>query len=310
MRELSAVEDRVELGWSFSLLGNSLWQEGLVAQAETVGANLLEVSRNLGDLHGEGTCLVLLSACQLEAGNVDGAREYALAALRTFTELDDPWGDATARLVLGMTERVAGNLDAATTALERGLHSAIQVASVGTEARLRTELAATRLDAGDRDGAASEARATLALVRSGGGDRDSEIRALVILAKRARDLADDPDASLLLEEAIALAGGEVRTSIWRRAVAWSAILAAEAGDVPRSERLAADALQGSWESARTWVLAQRAVAAAQKAAGNRAGAEATLTTVLGRFRESPLAFLEVVRTELRDLQTSGPGAPA
>ena len=98
----------------------------------------------------------------------------------------------------------------------------------------------------------------------------------------------------------------MRTSIWRRAVAWSAILAAEAGDVDRAQRLAADALSGSWESARTWVLAQRAVAAAQRAAGNDAGALATLDAVLGRFRDRPLAFLAVVRDELRDLQDRRP----
>ena len=173
--------------------------------------------------------------------------------------------------------------------------------AVGTEARLRAELAATLLDGGDPEGAAREARATLALVRSGGGDRDSEIRALVVLAKRSRDLADDPDAALLLEEAIALAAGDVRTSIWRRAVAWSAILAAEAGLVERAERMAAAALSGSWESARTWVLAQRAVAAAQRAGGNEAGALATLDAVLGRFRDRPLAFLDVVRDDIQKM---------
>jgi len=301
-RELSAAEDRLGLGWCFGILGNSLWQEGRVAQASNVAENLLAASEGLGDPWGDGMCLVLLAGCHLEAGDIDAARECTATALRTFTELDDPWGDANARLVHGMIERVAGDLPAAQVALERGLETAHQVASFGAEARLRAELAATLFDAGDNGGAAREARATLALVRSGGGDRDSEIRALVVLAKRARELADDPDAALLLEEAIALAAGDVRTSIWRRAVAWSAILAAEAGAIDHAARLAADALSGSWESARTWVLAQRAVAAAQRAGGDADGAMATLDAVLGRFRDRPLAFLDVVRNELRDLQ--------
>ncbi len=270
-RELSADEDRLGLAWCFALLGNSLWQEGRVEQAEHVADNLLTASRRLGDPWGEGMSLVLLAVCRLEAGDLATSREDVALALRTFTELDDPWGDASARLVLGMVERVAGDLDAAQAALERGLEAAHQVASVGTEARLRAELAATLLDAGDPAGAAREAQATLGLVRSGAGDHDSEIRALVVLAKRARDARDDPDAALLLDEAIALAEGDVRTSIWRRAVAWSAILAAEAGATQRAERLAADASSGSWESARTWVLAQRAIAASQRAAGNVAG---------------------------------------
>jgi class 3 adenylate cyclase/tetratricopeptide (TPR) repeat protein len=299
---LSADDDRLELGWCFAILGNSLWQEGRVAQAETVAGNLLATSRQLGDLWGEGTCQVLLSGCLLEAGDLAGAREQAQAALRTFTELDDPWGDATARLVLGMVERVAGDLGAARAALERGLATALQVASVGSEARLRAELAATLLDDGEPDAAASMARTTLDLVRSGGGDRDSEIRALVVLAKRARDLGAPGDARLHLEEAVALADGEVCTSIWRRAVAWSAIVAAEGGEVARSKELAAAALQGSWESARTWVLAQRAVAAAQAAEGNRVGALATLDAVLGRFRDRPLAFVDAVRNEVRSLE--------
>jgi tetratricopeptide (TPR) repeat protein len=301
-RELSAQEDRLGLGWCFGILGNSLRQEGRVGQAQNVADNLLSLSRGLGDPWGEGMCLVLLAGCQLEAGDPDGARATVSAALRIFAELDDPWGDANARLVQGMVERVAGDLPGAQAVLERGLQTAQEVASFGTEAQLRAELAATLLDLGDHKGAAREARATLGLVRSGGGDRDSEIRALVVLAKRARDLDDDPDARLLLEEAIALAAGEVRTSIWRRAVAWSAILAADAGAVPRAQELAADALSGSWESARTWVLAQRAVAAAQRAEGNRAGALATLDAVLGRFRDRPLAFLDVVQSDIRDLE--------
>ena len=255
---LSAADDRLGLGWCFSILGNSLWQEGRVAQAHGVAENLIEASRRLGDGWTEGMCLVLLAACLLEAGDLDGARATANDALRTFAEHDDPWGEASGRLVQGMVERVADDLPAARAALERGVAVARGVSSLGTEAQLRAELAATLFDAGDHRRAAREAKATLALVRSGGGDRDSEIRALVVLAKRARDKADDPDAARLLEEAVALAAGEVRTSIWRRAVAWSAILAAEAGDVERAERLAADALQGpgralapgSWPNAR------------------------------------------------------------
>lgn len=301
-RELSADDDRLEMAWCFGILGNSLWQEGRVSQAQNVADNLLEASRRLGDGWNEGMSLVLLSGCRLEAGDLDGARAAAGEALRTFAELDDPWGDGSARLVQGMVERVAGDLPAARAALERGLEVAQRVGSVGTEARLRAELSATLLDAGEHEAAATEAAATLALVRGGGGDRDSEIRALVVLAKRARDVVDDTGAAALLEEAVNLAGGELRTSIWRRAVAWSAIVAAEAGDVGRAQRLAADALQGSWESARTWVLAQRAVAAAQGAAGNRPGARATLDAVLGRFRDRPLAFVAVVRDELRDLE--------
>ncbi|MEQ1788546.1 MAG: hypothetical protein ABL966_15950, partial [Acidimicrobiales bacterium] len=172
----------------------------------------------------------------------------------------------------------------------------------GAEARLRAELAASLLDSGDERGAAREAHRTLDLVRSGDGDRDSEIRALVILAKRSVVLAADPDAGRLLDEAIELASGDIPTSIWRRAVAFAAILAAHDGDAERAQQLASSALEGSWESARTWVLATRAVAAAQRAAGDADGALVTLEAALDRFEGRPLAFVDAVRDDVRLVQ--------
>ena len=298
---LAAVDDQPGLGWCFGILGNSLWLEGRVGQAHDIAESLLVTASAQAEPWGEGMCLVLLAGCQLDAGEVALARETDRAALRAFAELDDPWGESSARLVQGMVERVAGNLPASIAALERGLGTAQQVASVGGETRLRAELAAALLDAGDPAGAEREAKATLALVRSGGGDSDSEIRALVVLAKRCSLLGERAEATLLIEEAIGLADGGIRTSVWRRAVALAAILAAEAGDLPRAERLAADAVQGSWESARTWTLAQRAVAAVQRASGNPAGAKATLDAVLDRFRDRPLAFVDGVRSDIGDL---------
>jgi class 3 adenylate cyclase len=300
---LAAVDDRAGLGWCFGILGNSLWLEGKVSLAQTIAENLLTTASELSEPWGEGMCFVLLASCQLDGGAPEDARSSVGSAIRAFAELGDPWGDANARLIQGMVERVDGNLSAARAALSRGLTTAQEVASVGTEARLRAELAATLLDTGDPDGAAREARATLSLVRSGGGDRDSEIRALVILAKRARALGEHDESAVLLDEAISLGAGAVRTSIWRRAVAMAAIQAADEGDVTRAQRLAADALSGSWESARTWVLAQRAVAAGQAAGGNQAGALATLDAVVGRFRDRPLAFVTAARDDIERLSS-------
>lgn len=302
-RELSAANDRLGLGWCFGILGNSLWQEGRVEQARTVAESLLAAAGGQGDPWGEGMCQVLLAGCLLEAGEVAGARAAAAAAEHAFAELADPWGAATACLLEGMVERVGGDLPGARAALERGLEATRGVGAVGTEARLRAELAATLLDQGDEQGADRQARATLALVRNGDGDRDSEIRALVILAKRSVLLQDDPDAGRLLAEAVELAAGEVPTSIWRRAVAVSALLVARHGEAARAGRLAADALDGSWESARTWVLATRAVAAAQRADGDLPGALRTLRQALERFEGRPLAFVQPVRDDVRSVQS-------
>lgn len=300
---LSMVGDRPGLAWCFSILGNSLWQEGRVGQARAIAENLLAAASQ-SDPWGQGMARVLLAGCLLEGGDLDGARREVGGARRAFEEMDDPWGDATARLVEGMLERVAGDLPAARQALERGLATAARVAAVGTEARLRAELAATSLDLGDAAGAAREARATLGLVRSGGGDRDSEIRALVVLAKRAQQMGAGADAGLLLEEAVGLADGAVRTSIWRRAVAMSALQAAGEGATERAERLAAAASDGAWESARTWVLAQRARAAAQRSAGAPSDALATLEETLERFVDRPLAFVVPAQQEAAELRRS------
>lgn len=300
---LSLVGDRPGLTWCFTILGNSLWQEGRVHQARGIAENLLAAT-SPSDPWGQGMVRVLLAGCLLEGGELDRCRDEVETARRGFDELGDPWGEATARLVEGMLERVAGDLPAARRALEQGLGSAARVAAVGTEARLRAELAATLLDLGDEGGAAREARATLGLVRSGAGDRDSEIRALVVLAKRARAMGADADAGLLLEEAVGLADGAVRTSIWRRAVAMSALQAADDGSTERAERLAAAAADGAWESARTWVLAQRARAAAQRATGHPTDALATLEATIDRFADRPLAFVVPAEEEAEHLRRS------
>jgi hypothetical protein len=52
------------------------------------------------------------------------------------------------------------------------------------------------------------------------------------------------------------------------------------------------------------VIAQRAIATAQAADSNPAGALATLDAVLGRFRDRPLAFVEAVRADVRALESS------
>ena len=126
----------------------------------------------------------------------------------------------------------------------------------------------------------------------------------MVLAKRARDLGDDPDVGATCSaEAVDLAGGEVRTSIWRRAVAWSAILAAEAG-----RRRAGAAARGRRAPAARGRAPARGCSPSGRwppRSGRRAtdaGALATLDAVLGRFRDRPLAFLAVVRDELRDLE--------
>ncbi len=303
---LYAADDRQAVGWCFGILGFSLWQEGRIAQASAIGESLRAGSVDQGRPFAEAMCTTLLAATTLEAGNVAGSRALTAEAERALADIDDPWAKATLRLVEGMTERVAGDLAAAESFLRRGLSAAARVGAMGEECRLRAELAATLLDQGRLAAAEVEARRTMGLVRAGSGDRDSEIRSLVVLAKRARLVGDESGACRFLEEAATLAPATIRTSVWRRAVALRAIEAADSGDVDGAHRLAADANTGAWESARTWILAQRAAAAALRAGGDSEGARTALEAALRRFDQVALAFLEPVRDDLRALEPRAP----
>ena len=92
-------------------------------------------------------------------------------------------------LLQGMASRASGDLEASRAHLMRGLAIAPRVAYVGEESRLLSELARVELDAGDLAEATRRARSSLALVRSGVGEVDSEVRALHVLAEVA--LAED-----------------------------------------------------------------------------------------------------------------------
>lgn len=256
------------IGWCLGILGFSLLQEGRLGLARDIGDNLLGLSRARGDPWAEGMCSVLLAATAVEAGDLHEAAVQAGEAERVFAELGDPWGEAIVLLTRGRAARAGGDVDGARSLLTVGLDAARSVRSAGEEARLLAELAAVEADAGDRAEAARRAHAALAIVRGGSGDRDSELRALVALA-RAEQAADPDAARLALEEAVSLRGDEPATTAWRQAAARLALLEVGGGDPARALALAAAASDGAGECPATERVASEALAAAVAAAGSR-----------------------------------------
>ncbi len=123
-----------------------------------------------------------------------------------------------AHLVLGGAARLRGALDEARTLLLSGLDTARTVTYVGEESRLLAELAAVEAEAGNADEATRRARAALALARSGLGDQDTGLRALLVLAQLAAHAGDVDAEQLLLEEAVSARRDHSATDTWRQAV--------------------------------------------------------------------------------------------
>ena len=199
---LSEAGDPGGATWCVGILGFSHLQRGDIEAAIEVAELLLERARERGDSWGMATCTLLLAAARLEHGDLRRAAGLAESAARRFAELDDAWGQAMSALLQGMASRASGDLEASRAHLMRGLAIAPRVAYVGEESRLLSELARVELDAGDLAEATRRARSSLALVRSGVGEVDSEVRALHVLAEVALAEDDRVTAQLLLEQAV------------------------------------------------------------------------------------------------------------
>jgi tetratricopeptide (TPR) repeat protein len=259
--------------WCFGILGFVLLIEGRVEQAADIARNLGGLAGRRGDPHGETLCEVLLALCANEQGDLVEAERAVQAAADRLVELDDRWSEAMVALARARLATDRGDVAAGRAALDEGLTAARSVRDVGNEARLTVELAVTEAALGDPAVAADHARRALALVRGGVGDRESELRALLVLAG-----AEPVDgARVLLEEAAAVAAG-APTSTARAAAAELAVLLARAGDLGEARRLAAVAADGAEESLRAWVPARRAEAVVLACSGDEAGARSVLAT--------------------------------
>ena len=226
-------------------------------------------------------CRVLVALVAVEAGDAATALgELALAA-STFEEVGEAWGAGMAAIIAARAHRLAGGPGEAIAVLEVALAEARRAGNVGTEARLLVEWAAAECELGRDVTAAEHARAALTLVRSGVGDRDTEIRALVVLAV-ATERSSPAGARLLLEEAVGLLGESPPTTSWRQAHAELARVLAPSD--PAAALLAARVAVGEAAAVRSWVPGMRALAAALEAAGDVEEAAAVRDELQRRLR--------------------------
>lgn len=305
---LSEAGDPGGATWCVGILGFSHLQRGDIESAIEVAELLLERARERGDSWGMATCTLLLAAARLEHGDLRRAAGLAESAARRFAELDDAWGQAMSALLQGMASRASGDVEASRAHLMRGLAIAPRVAYVGEESRLLSELARLELDAGDLAEATRRARSSLALVRSGVGEVDSEVRALHVLAEVALAEDDRVTAQLLLEQAVetglhavgqpraeetapGLTERDLASNATRQAAARLSQLLCGWGDTSTAAELLDLAAAGSQASAPTRVATARARAAALADSGRTAEAAAVLGEVLDAYADEDFAFL-------------------
>jgi tetratricopeptide (TPR) repeat protein len=306
---LSDAGDPGGATWCVGILGFSHLQRGDIDAAIEVAELLLDRARERGDSWGMATCTLLLAAARLERGDLRRATALAEAATRRFAELDDAWGQAMSALLQGMASRAAGDLEASRAHLLRGLALAPRVAYVGEESRLLSELARVELDAGDLAEATRRARSSLALVRSGVGEVDSEVRALQVLAEVALAEDDQATARLLLEQAVGtglravgppstgeedLLGDQARdlaSNTTRQAAARLSVLLYGWGDPASAEAALGLATAGELVSAPTRVATAQARAAALSGSGRATEAAEVLGEVLDAYGSEDFAFL-------------------
>ena len=237
MRWSAESDDFGSIGWCFGLIGHTLLQAGHVDQARALASNLRAVSSSQSDPWGEWTCAILEAACLLADGDNEAALDLAVQAELHLEELDDTWGLALARVVHGQAARLAGDLDGARSVLQAALTRTHQEDFIGEDARILAELGRVEIDAGNPGLAEQQARSALALVRSGVGDHESGLRALLVLAEVELVTGTASAAELLLEEAVQPCEPKDRTETWRLAALMLADMRIDAGDRAGATRL-------------------------------------------------------------------------
>lgn len=299
----SEVGDIGAMAWCWGILAFSFLQSGDVDRTLQITHDMAELARAQGDNWSEATCALLNSVAMATCGQLGEATAQADIAERMFRELDDVWGLAMIVLARGIIARFGGRWRAARRHLLDGLEMARRVEWVAEEARLLTELATVELQAGNREDARRRARAALALVRTGIGDHESELRALCVLGEVSRARGDLAEAQLVLEEAAGPVEAAPATTTlgWALAQATVADLLVECGDLDSAQRRAErayDAGSGSVEVHTRAVLVLADVACAR---GEDDQARRLLEDALERWEGERLAFLEPVRKRLLGL---------
>ncbi len=298
---LSEEGSPIEAAWSVGILGFTFLIVGQLSQARSIVENLLEQARLQSDPWAVARCRLLLAACLVAQAQLTEAEQLVTAAGRPLSDKDTLWEQAMLHLIQGRIARSRGQLDQARRRLQRGLETSRGTSYVGAEARLLIELAGVELEAGNPDVAEDRARATLAVVRAGLGDDDSQLRARIVLARLAKRRGDPGEAELQLEDVIAAGTGKRGpiTDTWRVANAELALLLVESGELGRAAEVVDAAERDGVETVRVLLQVVVARATLLAAQGRNAEAVTRLSKALDRFPEAPVGQAQPARA-LRD----------
>ena len=175
-------------------LGNDLFMEGKLAEAERIELDALHVAQQIGLKGATAYEELSLSQIRLARGNVLQAGNDAQAALTTWTGLRYDKGRALALSALGAAERFNNSSrKQAAVHLRESIRILEASGLVGSLAQARLELARAELDQGDARGAADLSRSAaggFASQRSPAG----EASALGLLALALESLDDQNTA--------------------------------------------------------------------------------------------------------------------
>ncbi len=289
MESLGQEGSPIEAAWCMGILGFSFLVIGQLAQARSVAENLLELARIQSDPWTVGRCRLLLAACLVAQAEVGEAERLISKAERPLSDREMLWEQSMLHLIDGRIARTKGDVERARRALQRGLETSRGTSYVGAEARLLIELAGLELECGNLDEAEDRARATLAVVRAGLGDDDSQLRARVVLARVAHQRGDTDQAELQLQDVVATGAGRGPiTDTWRVANAELAQVLVETGQLDRARQAVERAADGGVETVRVALQVAVAHAGLLAAEGRVDEALAELDRVLERHPLGPV----------------------
>jgi class 3 adenylate cyclase/tetratricopeptide (TPR) repeat protein len=299
--------DDAGTAWCLGIFGFALALEGRLAVAAELADNIGRLAVERGDPWGEGMCAVLSGLCASERGDLGGASAAAAAAQARFDALGDRWGVSQVALTHGRVAHDGGDLETARSVLGAGLAAARSVDDAGSAARMLVELAGAEADLGDPEQAERLARRALDVVADGVGDRETEVRAVLVLGRAAQQRQGVEGGRALLEDALERAGG-ARTTTRRATQAELALVLADVGDLEAAAALVEEADRDHGAPClRAWIPARRAQAAILAAQGRTDEAAEVLDGALAITPTAAVVPTALLRSD-RDALSRGRGA--
>lgn len=233
-RQLLRDGHELNSGWSIQMamnnLGNDLFMEGKIAEAQPMQEVALRISQRIGLKAAAADELLSLSQINLAKGELQQAKNNANEALSIFSVLHATEEQAIALSYHGDTDRVEGNLQKAQKDQQDAVGVLARLGDVAVLAESQLALARTCLESGDADSAAALSQSSAeGFARKGRPGEEASARATLALALAQRGKQDR--AWQEIHKALALIG-ESQGEVYRDEVQIdSALLRARSSEV-------------------------------------------------------------------------------